>query len=286
MPEDFISTETPPAGTETTTATTTAAATVIPPDPAMVELVEDLQNLGLDRSKLQALVQKGVTLDNISYNLANNPRAVAEMIRSVAPQTYNKLRDLLTDEYVEQNSDNTSSGEGRTSGAAAAGGQSAGQSALERRLAALETNQQQWASYNQAVQTKADYDKRIDQALENVSKQREAAGQPLSGRDKRSIKALLNASYAEDQVASQRARNGVYVDLGRHLKKVLEDWDGETAGAATSEAAKRESVAAGAGRTVTAASQTTSTSAPPKSLQEDWDLSGEEFAKALRAGKK
>jgi hypothetical protein len=267
--DDKTTTDTTTSSTDTSTSTTTAFK-----DEDAVEIATMLADAGYTKANIQNLLATPQIVSRLSNMLENDPQEFFKYIERQSPQVAAKFLNKLTDIYIDRyNEEDASEGEGK-------GGKPDREPAWARELREqnaqiLQENQNRRAQEHYAA-VQSTYHQKVDAYIDKLPGD-------LSARDKRSIKLWLNDSIGSDAGAVTRINNGSFLDIPRHLNKVLAEFNEKTTDAATKNADAREKVAKNASKENTNAAAASATSV---NAADSWDETEKAFANALTKAKK
>lgn len=264
---------------ETTTPTPAAAVAPEPakPDyaPEVLELAKQLAEDGVTREGYGQLIEGRDALNKMGYLLKENPKEFFRTIELNDPETAKKALEEFSQIYLDRNLS-------REDQARIEAGQPLEEADpmqkqledLQSELKSLKDNAMARDQAASVATIKSRYEARINdlfsQLPDNMPKHHQEA-----------LRAMLDRSLGADEQAAGRIRQGNFVDVPNHFKKILDNWAAETKAANDAEIAKREQVRKNAQLTFAPGAEAVG-GPPPESLADkNWDDFGDELGRIL-----
>ncbi len=202
-------------------------------DADAAETLKTLADMGITLENAHELVAQGRSLQTIAYQLEHNPRGFLEDLERTNPKIFQNVIDVASDLYIERHPDPAASGAGKSSGADSGVMQEL--RALRARLEKFEQGETQRQQREALAQIEAQYNERVNKYLD-------AAG--LQGLAREAVKALVDKSVSADPATLKRINAGVFVDVPKHVKAVVDRYSAELKASTDADAKAREEVKA------------------------------------------
>lgn len=201
------------------------------------------------RANVEQLINNNNTFTNFFRTLETDPVAAVEAIGRVNPRLRDRIYEEITEDYIRKYESTDDAGEGTRAGDRGRGRMNNANPEVLQLREQLTKIQQRLDAGDQQTQYQS-----LRTAFANrVSAYFEAGDlKDLTAADKRNLKARLKESLAEDGDAFQRIQRGSFIDIPKHLQKVLDEYTAETRDDQDRSKNDREKVAAGARKDIAA----------------------------------
>lgn len=267
------------ATAEATAKATEEEAAAAPAAPTLSEAEQTLEimaTLGLTKENAQQVVGAARAFQQYGYLIEKDPRQFAKILKTQSPEVYENFINGMTDEYLE-----THEAQATPAPAAPKGGDATSAAAsreflqlkqqVEAITGAIQTSQQQ-AAYQGVV---AGYRDKVEELVGKLELTKPG--------EIRAIKSMLRDSLEADAGATQRIYQGNYVDVARHVQKVMKEFTDDVIADNKTEHATRERTVASGKREVTSGPINNGKSSNPA---DSWDNAEMALANALTKGRK
>ncbi|HVH71277.1 MAG TPA: hypothetical protein VNB49_09235 [Candidatus Dormibacteraeota bacterium] len=221
------------------TADSKAATITVPVDTAnkdAAEIGQLLLDSGIDKSKINELLEAPSALAAIRYQLENDPAEFVRGLERANPAAGEKLLDSISKLYVDRYARDDKSGN--------AGGKTDDKTnelqdqlrVLSEKVTGFETQAQRSANAAAMAAVNARYEARVDDLFSQLP----ADKVPLTSTEKALIKDALSSRLGRDSDAAKRVYNGNFVDVPKAFKGIVEGLLNDRKAAADAEKAARD----------------------------------------------
>jgi hypothetical protein len=245
-------------------------------DPAEAEAAEIgkiLLDSGYTKAQINDLMQAPQALASIRNLLATDQKQFVKQLALSDPDTANKLRDAIAEEYVELFGDK---GEPKKADGKTQDSELMQQvRVLTDKVQGFETQEQRRQQATALAATQARYNARVDDffgqdGIKNLG---------MTKTEQKAVRALLDKELASDTTAVQRVSNGNFVDVAPAFKRIIEEWASDKKSATEAEKRQRDNVEKSASYTFPGGPANLEV---PAAASESWDATEEAFAKAIQ----
>lgn len=199
------------------------------------------------RANVEALINNNQVFNNFFRTMETDPIAAFDAIRRVNPRLRDRIYEAVAEDYIRENDTSDDQDDRSRAGNRGRGSRDMVNPEVARLTETVTKLQQRLDTQDQQTQyqgLRKAFADRID-AYFNAGDLKS-----LPRVDKSSLKALLKESLAEDTDAFQRIQRGNFVDIPKHLQKVLDQFTADKKGDETADRKDRDTVAAGARKEV------------------------------------
>lgn len=254
-------------------------AAAAPAAPALSEAEQTLEimaTLGLTKENAQQVVGAARAFQQYGYLIEKDPRQFAKILKTQSPEVYENFINGMTDEYLE-----THEAQATPAPAAPKGGDP-NSAAASREFLQLKQQVETITGAIQSANNAAAYQGVVagyrDKVEELVGKL-----ELTKPGEIRAIKSMLRDSLEADPGATQRIYQGNYVDVARHVQKVMKEFTDDAVADNKAEHATRERTVASGKKEVTSGPVNNGKSSNPA---DSWDNAEMALANALTKGRK
>jgi hypothetical protein len=218
----------------------TAASVTVPVDTAnrdAAELGQLLLDSGIDKSKVNELLEAPQALAAIRYQIENDPAEFIRSLERVNPGAGENFLDKTSKLYVDRYARDDKSGESKGDKSDARTNELQDQlRTLTEKVTGFETQAQRAANAAAMAQINARYEARVDDLFSQLP----ADKVPLTATERGLIKDALSSRLGRDSDAAKRVYNGNFVDVPKQFKSIVEGLLNDRKAAADAEKTARD----------------------------------------------